>query len=106
MHNFAKIKDIKLQTALPLHPASNPVETFMRPLGKAMKTGRHNSIPENESLKNVLRSYRQTPHTATGLPPATMIFRHGQRLDFPRRHATGEEVARAREADQKKKTEN
>ena len=35
-----------------------------------------------------------------------MIFRHGQRQDFPRRHATDEEVAKAREADQKKKMEN
>ena len=96
MHNFAKTKDIKLQTTPPLQPTSNPVETFMRPLGKAMKTGRHNGMPENESPKNVLRSYRQTPHTATGLPPATMIFCHGQRLDFPRRHATDKEVAKAR----------
>ena len=43
---------------------------------------------------------------ATNLPPAAMIFRHGQRLDFPRRHATDEEMSRAREAEQKKKMEN
>jgi hypothetical protein len=35
-----------------------------------------------------------------------MIFRHGQRLDFRRRHATDEEMSWAREADQKKKMEN
>ncbi|CAB3984514.1 Retrovirus-related Pol poly from transposon [Paramuricea clavata] len=61
MQNFAKTKDIKLQKSPPLQPSSNPVETFMRPLGKAMKTGHHSGIPEKESLKNVLKNYRQTP---------------------------------------------
>jgi hypothetical protein len=50
MQNFAKTKDIKLQKSPPLHPSSNPVETFMRSLGKAMKTGRHSGIPEKGSL--------------------------------------------------------
>ncbi len=106
MQNFAKDKDITLQKSPPLHPASNPVETFMRPLGKAMKIGRHNGIPENESLRNVLKNYRQTPHPATGLPPAAMLFRHGQRLNFPRRHATEEDITIARESDRRKKMEN
>ncbi len=62
MQNFAKDKDITLQKSPPLHPASNPVETFMRPLGKAMKTGRHNGISENQSLRNIFKNYyRQTP---------------------------------------------
>jgi hypothetical protein len=54
MPNFAKTKDIKLQKSPPLHPSSNPVETFMRPLCKAMKTGRHSGIPEKESQKKCL----------------------------------------------------
>ncbi len=106
MQNFAKDKDITLQKSPPLHPASDPVETFMRPLGKAMKIGRHNGIPENETLRNVLKNYRQTPHPATGLPPAAMLFRHEQRLDFPRRHATEEDITIARESDRRKKMEN
>jgi hypothetical protein len=48
MQNFAKTKDIKLQKSPPQHPSSNPDKTFMRPLGKAMKTGRHSGILEKE----------------------------------------------------------
>ena len=33
MHHFTANKSIKLQMAPPLHPSSNSVETFMRPLG-------------------------------------------------------------------------
>ena len=104
MQNFAKTKDIKLHKS-PLHPASDPVENFMRPLDKAVKTGRHNGIPENESQKNFVKNYRQTPHPATGLPPEAMSFPHGQRVDFPKGRATDQEMTRAREADQKKKME-
>ncbi len=70
MQNVAQ--DITLQISPPLHAASNPVETFMRSLGKAMKIGRHNEKTslENESLRNFFKKYRQTPHPATGLPPA------------------------------------
>ena len=106
MHNFATERNITPQTAPPLHPSSNPVETFMRPLGKAMKIGRQHGISEKECLGNLLRNYRQTPHPATGIPPAAMLFRDGQRMDFPRRTATEEEVKRGREIDLRKKTEN
>lgn len=106
MQKFTTSKDITLQTTPPHHPSSNPAETFMRPLGKAMKIGHHNGTPEKESLRNVLKNYRQTPHIATGIAPATMLFRHGQRLDFPRRHSTEDDVRKARETDQKRKTQN
>lgn len=70
-----------------------------------MKTGRHDGVSETESLKNVRQNYGRTPHPATGLPPAAMIFRHGQRLDFPRTHVTDEEMINERDADQRKKME-
>ena len=74
MHHFAANKSIKLQTAPPLHPSSNAVETFMRPLGKAMKNAHQTGTPEREALESVLNSYRHTPHPATGIPPAAMMF--------------------------------
>ena len=93
MHHFAANK---LQMALPLHPSSNPVdETFMRPLGKAMKIAHQTGIPEREALESALNSYRHTPHPATGIPPAAMMFRDGQRYDLPRTYATEENVRRA-----------
>ena len=92
MHHFAANKSIKLQMAPPLHPSSNPVETFMRPLGKAMKIAHQTGSPEREALESALNSYRHTPHPATGIPPAAMMFRDGQRYDLPRTYATEEDV--------------
>ncbi|CAB4041174.1 Transposon Tf2-9 poly [Paramuricea clavata] len=92
MHDFATSKSIKLQKAPPLHPSSNPVETFMRPLGKAMKIAYQTRAPEKETLERTLNNYRHTPHPATGIPPAAMLFRDGQRYDFPRTYATEEDV--------------
>ena len=79
----------------------------MRPLGKGMKVGRKEGIPEKETLRDVLRSYRQTPHPATGLPPASMLFRDGYRGDFPRQDVTDADInlARARDANLKKENE-
>ena len=37
MNKFAEECNIKLEKIPPLHPSANPVETFMRPLGKTMK---------------------------------------------------------------------
>ena len=67
-------RDIQVQFAPPYHPSSNPVETIMCPLGKTMKIGNANAQNENESLHTMLDIYRYTPHPATGLPPATLMF--------------------------------
>ena len=37
MTDFAKENGVTLQKTPPFYPSANPVETFMRPLGKAMK---------------------------------------------------------------------
>ncbi len=100
MHDFAMSKSIKLQKAPPLHPSSN------FPLGKAMKIAYQTRAPEKETLERTLNNYRHTPHPATGIPPAAMMFRDGQRYDFPRTYATEEDVRRAREADKQKRIDN
>ena len=78
----------------------------MRPVGNAMKIAYQTRAPEIETLETTLNNYRHTPHPATGIPPAAMMFRDGQRYDFPRTYATEEDVRRAREADKQKKTDN
>ena len=78
----------------------------MRPLGKAMKIAHQIGTPEREALESTLNSYRHTLHPATSIPPAAMMFRDGQRYDLPRTYATEEDVRRAREADNQKKSEN
>ena len=38
----------------------------------------------------MLKSYRSTPHPATGIPPGCMMFRGGYRSGFPRFNITEE----------------
>ena len=71
-----------------------------------MKIAHQTGTPEREALESALNSHRHTPHTATGIPPAAMMFCNGQRYDLPRTYATEEDVRRAREADNQKKSEN
>ena len=71
---FANKINIKLQNIAPQHPSSNPAETFMRPLGKAMKRDYINKNSEKETLNQLLNNYRDTPHPAKSLPPAAMLW--------------------------------
>ena len=106
MDAFAENRDIELQKNPPHHPSANPAETFMRPLGKGMKIGAKAGISEKEALKNVLQSYRQTPHPSTGLPPAAMIFRDGYRGNFPRQKVSETDIAAAKLRDKQLKQKN
>ena len=106
MERFADQRDINLQKIPPLHPSSNPVETFMRPLGKTMKIARDAKIAEKEALQTLLSNYRNTPHPATLISPSSMLFRDGERSIFPRVAVTDEEVSDARKRDLQKKEEN
>ena len=83
MEDFAAKRNISLQKIPPLHPAADPVETFMRPLGKAMKIAYHNKVPENDALNHLLMNYRDTPHPAIGVAPAAMLFRNAHQSNFP-----------------------
>ena len=103
MNSFAEKRGINLKKIPPLHPSSNPVETFMRPLGKAMKIGRTNHKTENNTIQQLLKDYRDTPHPSTGISPSAMMFRDGQRGAFPRNTATADQVAEARRIDSEEK---
>lgn len=96
MQTFADRRSINLQKTPPLHPSSNPVETFMKPLGKAMKIGHKNKTPENQIISNLLENYRDTPHPSTGLPPNAMLFRDQPQTQFPRRKISDDAVQKAR----------
>ena len=69
----------------PYRPQSNPVETWMKPLGKCLKIANRNRKSKEEAIRNLLIAYRTTPHPATGLSPGEMLFRHGYRGAFPNR---------------------
>lgn len=105
MSKFADNRNIKMQKIPPLHPSSNPVETFMKPLGKAMKIGNSNHQKETEVLSNLLKNYRDTPHPATGVSPSAMMFRDGQKYCFPRKAISESQVKDARNRDHAQKQE-
>ena len=106
MTEFAKQRDITLRTTPPLHPSSNPAETFMRTLGKGMKIGNINSQSEKEVLKELLSTYRQTPHPSTKVPSASSLFRDGQRKNYPRRIISDQQIQDSKMRDARQKVNN
>ena len=70
-----------------------------------MKIGYINKISEKETLNQLLNNYRDTPHPATSLPPAAMLFRDGKQTVFPRKLVTDSDVSLARERDKQMKQE-
>jgi len=105
MEEFAIKNNKKLQKIAPLHPSSNPAECFMRPLGKTMKIAHMNRDSEKEALDLLLRNYRDTPHSATGISPAAMLFRDDKYTDFPRKPVTDNDIIKARIKDTELKAE-
>ena len=84
----------------PYHPSGNPVENFMRPLGKSMKAAHQQKSNKEEALNQMLSSYRATPHPSTGIAPGNIMFRAGYKKDFPRIHVDEETIKAAIGADQ------
>ena len=105
MSKFANENKFELQKIAPLHPSSNPAETFMKPLGKAMKIAYANKDPEKIALDQLLENYRDTPHPSTGLSPSSMLFRDDKRTSFPRKPVTERDIKVAKEKDEHQKME-
>ena len=104
MTKFAEDRGIILEKIPPLHPSANPVETFMRPLGKTMKIANHNHQNEREALHSLLQNYRDTPHPLTGLTPSAMMFKNPVSGTFPARTVSEREIKAARKYDEKQKS--
>ena len=81
---FSTDNGIIHEKTFPYHPQANPVETFMRPLGKAMKVAHREGKSKEEALRELLSTYRATPHHITNISPGDMIFRNGYGKDFPK----------------------
>ena len=89
----------------PYHPQANMAETFMKPLGKSMKSAHHHKTDKSVALNQLLTSYRSTPHPATGVPPGAAMFRNGYRTEFPNHDLSDECVLAAFNQDQAQKLE-
>lgn len=103
MDKFAEERNIVLEKIPPHHPSANPVETFMRPLGKTMKIANYNRSNDRQALDNLLRNYRDTPHPSTGIPPSAMLFRSSMSGPFPARAVNDDDVEAARKYDRQQK---
>ena len=73
---FSQEHGIQHRKTYPYHPQGNPVENFMRPLGKAMKAAHNEKSNKKKALNDMLSSYRATPHPSTGIAPGDMMFRY------------------------------
>ena len=92
MDAFAEKRNIQLQMVPPHHPNFNPAETFMKTLGKAVKTCFKEKKSDEEIFQGALQSYHQTPHPSTEIAPADMLFQNGIKTMFPRKKLTEEQV--------------
>ena len=89
--NFSKQHAIHHETSPPYHPNANPVETLMKPVGKCMKAAHSQGKSKDKALQEWLASYRATPHSATGIAPGDVMFRHGYGNVFPKTHLVSDE---------------
>ena len=83
--SYMKSIGVESDPSYPYHPQSNPVETWMKPLGKCLKIASKNHNNKENAIQDLLLAYRTTPHPSTGLSPGEMLFRHGYRGAYPNR---------------------
>ena len=103
--SFSSKHNIQHDTSYQYHPQGNPAETFMKPLGKAMKTAFHEGRDRETALNELLGSYRSTPHSASQLSPGGVLFYNGYRKDFTRKQHTEAERRAAKEKDHQQRRE-
>ena len=103
---FSKQHAIHHETSPPYHPNANPVETIMKPMGKCMKAAHSQGKNKEKALQEWLASYRATPHSATGIAPGDVMFRHGYGSVFPKKDpVTNEQIQEAFGRDQQQREE-
>ena len=81
--DYCKSKAIIHHKIYPYISQANPVETFIKSLGKAIKIANHKKQDTETALNNLLSYYCTTPHPATGAKPAVLLFRIPYHQDFP-----------------------
>ena len=72
---FANSFGFRHRRVTPEHPQANgQAESFMRSLNKVMRNAAKQGSSWRAELNAFLRSYRSTPHSATGIAPAALLF--------------------------------
>ena len=81
---YLKVNDISHKPIPPKWPRANGlVETFNKPILRAIRTAHTEGRNWRRELYNFLLNYRATPHTTTGLPPAELLFHRKIRIKLP-----------------------
>ena len=76
--DFSAARGKSIKHSYPYHPQGNEAESFMKPLGKAVKVALDKHQPVEKAVDELLSDYRSTPPPpATGLAPGDMFFRGG-----------------------------
>lgn len=82
--NFAETLGFRHRKVTPLWPRANGgVERFMRTIKKTIHTATAECKPWKEEMCKLLRNYRTTPHSSTGMAPATAMFNRNIRTKLP-----------------------
>ena len=86
MKQFYTKYAIQHVTTAPYHPASNGIaERFVRSFKEGMaREQAAGVVNKNIALRNILRTFRWTPHTTTGTPPADMLLQRSVRTSLSR----------------------
>lgn len=81
---WAKASGIHLLHSIPYQPRINgEVERFNRTLVKSLTISMNSGISWRKGLEEFLASYRQTPHSVTGIPPAELFLKRKVRDKLP-----------------------
>jgi transposase InsO family protein len=63
--------------------ANGEAESFMKPLGKAVKAAKMEGKDWKEELHGFLLAYRTTPQCTTGVAPSQLLFNREVRTNMP-----------------------
>jgi transposase InsO family protein len=75
--NYARQTGFKHRLITPLWPMANGMdESIMKTMAKVIRTAKIDGVPWKVRLTEYLRQYRSTPHSSTGVAPATLLFRN------------------------------
>ena len=81
---FAKHTGFIHRKITPRWPRANAeVERFMRTVKKTLKYAHAQNMNIKQELYKFLMDYRTTPHSSTGVPPATLFFGRSLRTRLP-----------------------
>lgn len=81
---FAKAWGFHHRRVTPLWPRANAgVESFMKKLGKVLKTAEIGGEDKQKALREFLQAYRGTPHSSTGVAPAILLMGFSRTTGIP-----------------------